>query len=155
MKRIAFVLAAVAVLGLFAACEKKKTDSSASPTDPAASKTAEEAKADPGATTPPPAAPTEPAPATEPAPGSDPAAGPASAAGAGEVASTGIEECDTYIKRLMTCASYPQQGKDTLKASVEGWKKASESGADAAKAAADACKKLEESSEQSLKAMGC
>jgi hypothetical protein len=74
---------------------------------------------------------------------------------AGEPASTGIAECDSYIKRLLDCNDYPQQGKDVVRASIEVWKKDSESGGDAAKAALDDCKKSMQQSDQSLKGMGC
>ena len=142
MKRIALLLVALAVAGAFAACEQKKKDAAPEPAvEPAQP-----------ATPPPTAAGEQPA-------GGQPAttapAEPADKEVAGDAASTGIPECDAYIKRLMDCKSYPPQGKDALRKSSEGWKKAHEAGADAAKAAADACKKQTEQSDQSLKGMNC
>ncbi len=149
MKRVALMLVALGAMGMFMACKKKEEKTPAetptegakptdTPTDPAAAPT------DPAA------APADPAAAP-----ADPAAAPADPAAGGEAGSTGIAECDSYVKRLMACEKYPQQGKDALKQSLDSWKKASEAGGDASKAAGDACKKAEEAADQSLKSMGC
>jgi hypothetical protein len=159
MKRIALMLVALGAMGLFVACKKKENkpaegaapmESGAKPTDTAATAPADK-PAEPAAA--PADKPAEPAaaPADKPA---EPAAAGGAAAG-GEAASTGIAECDSYIKRLLACEKYPQAGKDALKQSTDAWKKASEAGGDAAKAAGDACKKAEEAADQSLKSMGC
>jgi len=142
MNRIALTFLAVAVAGLLAC----KGDSKKEPGPvPGADKTA--APADK-------AAPAQPAaPATPPA--DEPAGEAQATAATGEPASTGIPECDTYIKRLLDCQAYPAQGKETLRANIDVWKKASEAGGDSAKAAADACKKSLQQSDQGLKAINC
>ena len=127
MKRFVLVLVALGAMGMFAACKKdKKKDEGGE-----AGKTTDTAATDTATTDKP----------------ADPAAG-------GD-ATTGIAECDAYIKRLMSCDKYPQQGKDALKQSMDAWKQASGAGGDAAKAAADACKKADEAASASLKQMGC
>jgi hypothetical protein len=140
MNRIALTFLAVAVAGLLAC----KGDSKKEPgPDPAADKTA--APADKAAPAQPPATP----------PADEPAGEAQATAATGEPASTGIPECDTYIKRLLDCQAYPAQGKETLRANIDVWKKASEAGGDSAKAAADACKKSLQQSDQGLKAINC
>lgn len=142
MNRIALTLLAVAAAGLMACNGDPKKDSA----DPAADKTA----AAPADKT----APAQPAaPATPPA--DEPAGEAKATAATGEPASTGIPECDSYIKRLLDCSAYPAQGKETLRANIDVWKKASEAGGDSAKAAADACKKSLQQSDQGLKAINC
>jgi hypothetical protein len=143
MNRIALTFLAVAVAALVACNGDPKKEPGA---DPADDKTAA-APADKAAPAPP-AAPVTP-PAEEPA-----GEGQATAA-TGEPASTGIPECDSYIKRLLDCQAYPAQGKETLRANIDVWKKASEAGGDSAKAAADACKKSLQQSDQGLKAINC
>jgi hypothetical protein len=148
MKRIVLVLAVLAAMAVMAC----KGDT----------KPVENDSADPGATRPgdttPTDQPTTPGQGDVPAP-TQPTAGTESTSSepeaAGVPASTGIAECDTYIKRLLACEAYPRQGKDTLRASIDVWKQASEAGGDAARAAADSCKKSMQQSDQGLKAMGC
>lgn len=147
MKRIALVLAALAATAMLACKGDTKNDTA----DPGATK--------PGETTVPTNQPTVPGKGDVPAPTQPPPAGTEATnsepEAAGAPASTGLAECDTYIKRLLACESYPSQGKDTLRASIDVWKQASEAGGDAAKAASDSCKKSMQQSDQGLKAMGC
>jgi hypothetical protein len=147
MKRIALVLAALAAMAMLAC----KGDTKNETADPGATR--------PGDTKTPTAEPTPQGKGDVPAPAQPPTAGTESTSSepesAGAPASTGIAECDTYIKRLLACEAYPSQGKDTLRASIDVWKQASEAGGDAAKAAADSCKKSMQQSDQGLKAMGC
>lgn len=147
MKRFVLVLVALGAMAMFVGgCKKdKKKDEGGE-----AGKTTDTATATDTAATDKPADPA----ATDPAatPPTDPAAGGAPAAGGD---TTGIAECDAYIKRLMSCDKYPQQGKDALKQSMDAWKQAAGAGGDAAKAAADACKKADEAASASLKQMGC
>ncbi len=152
MKRFVLVLVALGAMGMFAACKKdKKKDEGGE-----AGKTTDTATATD------PATPTDTATATGDKPADPAATDTATATGdkpadpaAGGDATTGIAECDAYIKRLMSCDKYPQQGKDALKQSMDAWKQASGAGGDAAKAAADACKKADEAASASLKQMGC
>lgn len=150
MKRFVLVLVALGAMGMFAACkkDKKKADETGE-----AGKTTDTAATDTAATDKPadPAAGGDTAATDKPA---EPAAGGDTAAAGGD-ATTGIAECDAYIKRLMSCDKYPQQGKDALKQSMDAWKQAAGAGGDASKAAADACKKADEAASASLKQMGC
>ena len=151
MKRFVIVLVALGAMSMFVACKKdKKKDEGAAgeagkTTDTAATDTAA------GADKP---ADTAGTPTTDTAAAGD-TAKPADTAAAGGDANTGIPECDAYIKRLMSCDKYPQQGKDALKQSMDAWKQAAGAGGDASKAAADACKKADEAASASLKQMGC
>ena len=129
MKRFVLVLVALGAVAMFVGCKKDKKKDAADE----AGKTTDTATATDTTATDKPA---------------DPAA-------AGGDASTGIAECDAYIKRLMSCDKYPQQGKDALKQSMDAWKQAAGAGGDASKAAADACKKADEAASASLKQMGC
>lgn len=152
MKRFVLVLVAIGAMSMFVACKKdqkkdegtgeagKTTDTAATDTAAGADKPADTAATPTGDTA---------------AAGTDTAAKPADTAAAGGEANTGIAECDAYIKRLMSCDKYPQQGKDALKQSMDAWKQAAGAGGDAAKAAADACKKADEAASASLKQMGC
>lgn len=151
MKRFVLVLVALGAMGMFAACKKdKKKDEGATGE---AGKTTDTAATDTAAGTQP----------TDTAATGDTAAQPTDTAAAGAAGAaapagdqtTGIAECDAYIKRLMSCDKYPQQGKDALKQSMDAWKQAAGAGGDAAKAAADACKKADEAASASLKQMGC
>lgn len=145
MKRFVLVLVALSAVAMFVACKKdKKKDEGGE-----AGKTTDTATATDTAATDKPADPatTDPAAAKPAEPGVDPAVA------GGDT--TGIAECDAYIKRLMSCDKYPQQGKDALKQSMDAWKQAAGAGGDAAKAAADACKKADEAASASLKQMGC
>ena len=152
MKRFVIVLVALGAMSMFVACKKdKKKDEGgeAGKTTDTATATTDTAGADKPADTAS-GTPTDTATAT----GTDPAAKPADMAAGGD-ANTGIPECDAYIKRLMSCDKYPQQGKDALKQSMDAWKQAAGAGGDASKAAADACKKADEAASASLKQMGC
>jgi hypothetical protein len=137
MKRFVLVLVALGAVAMFVGCKKDKKKDAADE----AGKTTDTATATDTAATDKPADPA----ATDPAAAgaaADPAAAgdtPADPAAAGGDATTGIAECDAYIKRLMSCDKYPQQGKDALKQSMDAWKQAAGAGGDAAKAAADAC----------------
>ena len=148
MNRIAPLLLVVAAGGLLACKGEPKKDSAA---DPGAGQTPAAPAAEPAAPAQPPAG--TPPGETAPAAGEPGEATPTAATG--EPASTGIPECDSYIKRLLDCQAYPAQGKETLRANIDVWKKASEAGGDAAKAAADACKKSMQQSDQGLKAINC
>jgi hypothetical protein len=153
MKRFVLVLVALGAMGMFAACKKdKKKDEGATGE---AGKTTDTAGTDTAAGTQPTDQPATGDTAAQP---TDTAAAGGAAAGAAAPAgdqTTGIAECDAYIKRLMSCDKYPQQGKDALKQSMDAWKQAAGAGGDAAKAAADACKKADEAASASLKQMGC
>jgi hypothetical protein len=143
MNRIALTFLAVAVAGLLACKGDQKKEPGADPgADPTAAPADKAAPAQPAA------------PATTP-PAEEPAGEATATAATGEPASTGIPECDSYIKRLLDCQAYPAQGKETLRANIDVWKKASEAGGDSAKAAADACKKSMQQSDQGLKAINC
>lgn len=143
MKRFVLVLFALAAVGMFSACKKdKKKD--AEPADPAA-KTADPGAADPAK---PEDKPADPAAATAtPVSATDPAAV--------AVESTGVAECDAFVKRQMECEKYPQASKDAVKESVKAWKDQASKGADAAKSVADGCKKAAETADAQLKAAGC
>ena len=150
MKRFVLVLVAIGAMAMFVGCKKdKKKDEGgeAGKTTDTATATTDTAGADKPADT-------AGTPTTDPAAAGD-TAKPADTAAAGGDANTGIPECDAYIKRLMSCDKYPQQGKDALKQSMDAWKQAAGAGGDAAKAAADACKKADEAASASLKQMGC
>jgi hypothetical protein len=150
MKRFVLVLLALGAMSMFVACKKdKKKDEGAGE----AGKTTDTATTDTAGADKP--ADTAGTPTTDTAATGDTAAKPADTAAAGGDANTGIAECDAYIKRLMSCDKYPQQGKDALKQSMDAWKQAAGAGGDAAKAAADACKKADEAASASLKQMGC
>jgi hypothetical protein len=139
----ASVLALAATLSI-TGC-KKKTDEAAPPTTEAAKpeeKKPEEMK------------PAEPAPAPAPA---DQAAAPA-----GD--SSGIAECDAYLKtfeKYLACEKVPQQSKDASKQGLEAMKsswaqlKDPNVPAETKKAAADACKTGEDGLKQSATALGC
>lgn len=147
MKRFVLVLVALGAVGLFSACKKDKkdkpADEAAKPTDTAATDTTK--PADQPAT--------DPAVAT-PAAGTDPSGATATPAAAGDT-STGIAECDAFIKRQNDCAKYPQAAKDAIKANVEGWKKAKAEGGEAEKTAAEGCKKAADQADAQLKNLGC
>ncbi len=158
--RIALVLAALGAIGTFAACkkDKKTTETDTTATDPSAKPT--DTTATPTTPTEQPAEPatgSEPAAGAAPATGTEPAAGaaPAEPAAGGEVTSTGIPECDSFVKRILACEKYPPQSKDALKQGQQAWKSAHDRGGDAEKMAADSCKKSEEAADQALKGLGC
>ena len=168
MMRIAFSLVAplaMCMLGVLGGCKEgpKKSDAPGqTPATPAATPAkAAGGAAKGGGLIDQPTQTKETTPPGKPGAGSAAAAGgpgssdPAPAAATGEPASTGIPECDSYIKRLLDCKDYPPQGKDVVRASIDVWKKTGESGGDAAKAAADDCRKSEQQSDQSLKGIGC
>jgi hypothetical protein len=152
MKRFVLVVVALAAVGMFAACKKdKKKDGEVA--DPAA-KPADTAGADMAKPEDKPADPTT-AGATDPAGATVTPAGATDPAAAATAESTGVPECDAFVKRQMECEKYPQASKDAVKASVQAWKDQAAKGADAAKSVADGCKKAAEAADAQLKAAGC
>ena len=152
MKRFVLVLTAVAAVGMFSACKKdKKADDKAA--DPAA-KPADTTATDPANPADKPADPAA-ATATDPAGATATPAGATDPAAAATADSTGVPECDAFIKRQLECEKYPQASKDAVKASIQAWKDQAAQGADAAKAVADGCKKASETADAQLKAAGC
>jgi len=140
----ASVLALAATLSI-AGC-KKKTEEAPAPTTTEPAKTEEKAPE-----------------AAKPA---DPAAAPADPAAAAPAGdSTGIAECDAFLKtyeKYLACDKIPQQAKDASKQGLDAMKanwaqlsKDPAAPADSKKVAADACKTGEEGLKQTATTAGC
>lgn len=72
----------------------------------------------------------------------------------------GVPECDTYMKKYMTCIDNkaPKEVKDTMKSAFDqqktAWKQAA-STAEGKKALASACKQADDSAKAGMTAYGC
>lgn len=144
------VVALATTLGL-AGCKKDKKNEEAAPAKTEEPAKTEPAKTEPAKTDTPPAG-GEPAKTDTP-----PAGGTAPAAGGG---STGMPECDEYLKaveKLASCDKYPAATKDQMMKGVEAMKQGWTANMpdDAKKAAADGCKSATDALKQGASALGC